>query len=170
MKKNTLLLTSAFCAFIIALPAFASDRGPFAETPDLRSQMRDSAFSARDINEDKIIDKTEVRKAIDTTFKLMDRNGDSNISSQELKRYERDYKRDFNTLFGTESNTFITRREKSVNTMDDDDDGAISRKEFYKYYEARYGRMDNNLDSFIDRNEFRLDYEKASTYEIDTTP
>lgn len=170
MKKRALLLALAFCAFIIAAPASASDRGPFAETPDLREQMRDSAFLARDLNEDLKIDKMEARKAINTTFKLMDRNGDNNISSQELKRYAYEYKRDFEILFGTESDTFTTRREKSVNTMDDDDDGAISRKEFYKYYEARYGRMDNNLDGFIDRNEFRLDYEKASTYEIDTTP
>ena len=79
MKKRALLLASAFCAFIIAAPASASDRGPFAETPDLREQMRDSAFLARDLNEDLKIDKMEARKAINTTFKLMDRNGDNNM-------------------------------------------------------------------------------------------
>lgn len=176
-SKRPYKLQSAFVAFVIFMitalctaSSLASDRGPFTKTPQLRGELRDAAFFARDLNEDGMIDKEEVQRMIYTTFTLIDRNHDSSISETERMKYKKSYFKDYQIIFGSESNTFTERRMKALNSMDDDNNSRITKKEFYTYYTRRYERMDNNLDGVVSRSEFRLDIEKASTYEIDTTP
>ena len=160
----------ALTCCLLPSAANASDLGPFSYFPELRYDLREAAFTIRDLDGNGILDIEEVRLSIQASFMLIDMDSDNNISKFERAAYTNSFTDDYRILFGEERDTFILRRSKSLNTMDDNNNGEISWPEFTQYYQYRFERMDNNMDNVIGRDEYRLDIEKAALYNVDTTP
>ncbi len=148
--------------------AVTHDDRPFWETEKVpaklvkRYERRYPFFKKIDLNKDWILQPQEIDKALKVAFKKGDANKSGLWERDELDKHRADFEENREESHGGFNKDRVKRYDQRMKQADKNEDGALSWEEYYKFFRARYYRMDNDGDEEVEFREFRTIDDKMS--------
>lgn len=162
----------AFAAIVFALPilspavARAQNDDPWRQTQDRSAQTRETMrFREMDTNHDGVITRSEWRGS-DASFRAHDWNGDNVLSGDEVRVDAVRRPNNDEDYFSSSRWAFDDWTRSGFGRLDENGDGRITRDE-WRYDIESFRRADRDDDGILTRTEFLNAAENSQTRQVD---
>ncbi len=152
--------------FVVAgLPAFLFTYSAQAEEDSVPAALqrkydqRMVFMAPYDANQDKILQREEQRAMVIGQFKRADSDADGSLSQGEQQGLLGGFVEDNQETYGAFAERRAKQLKNRLHNADSNEDGMVSKAEYYNYFGRRYSAMDKNGDGSLTVQEFRTDTE-----------
>ncbi|GJL84983.1 MAG: hypothetical protein DHS20C02_07580 [Micavibrio sp.] len=160
MLRILLFVVVGLAVLAPAVSKAGEERKPLPESLQKKYDRRAVFMAPYDLNEDKILQTSEINALIAAKFTQADGDGDGKISEEEQQALLGSFAEDNEELYGAATKKNVKKLTNRLHNADDNEDGVITKKEYYNYFGGRYRVMDKNGDGNLTVKEFRTDTER----------